>query len=110
MVRGDVGVKSDWLCKLCRKGDGSPFFNFGFRLHCNNCHVAKGKCFLENAPVKSPSQRKQPAKEWPAQPKTKEPKGGRGKGKGGTISSETQLKEKLAKLVAENVQLQKKQR
>ena len=42
-------AKDDWLCKSCVGKDGTPYRNFGSRMHCNACKVAKGSCFGKQA-------------------------------------------------------------
>lgn len=39
-----------WLCRMCKHDDGKPFRNFTDRKTCHKCKVAKGACFLRNAP------------------------------------------------------------
>ena len=102
--------KDDWFCSHCAKGDGSPYFNFGYRRHCYSCNLAKGKCHLSNAPKQSPSQRKQPAGGQVAKPGAWGSKGRGGKGKGSSSSESEKLKLQIAKLKAEKSQWQKEQR
>ena len=51
------GDKSDWLCKHCTTASSVPFKNYGNRVHCHKCGIAKNKAFLRVAtsPQKPPT-------------------------------------------------------
>ena len=53
-------AKLDWTCQSCVGRDGHPFKNFGSRVTCRECDLAKGACFGKNV-AKAVEVRKQGA-------------------------------------------------